>query len=103
MVPAAEKPAWVERAWQRIREEVGKLVSAGYKEVVLIGIHLGCYGKELAKEGKHVTLYDAVKAALSVEGVQNVLLTAPAADLVISPVQAAHCSGRSITYAGTDE
>ena len=24
MVPAAEKPGWVERAWQRIREEVGK-------------------------------------------------------------------------------
>ncbi len=24
VVPAAEKPAWVERAWQRIREEVGK-------------------------------------------------------------------------------
>ena len=55
-------------------EEVGKLVAAGYKEVVLIGIHLGCYGKELAKEGKHVTLYDAVKAALSVEGVQRVRL-----------------------------
>ena len=24
VVPAAEKPGWVERAWQRIREEVGK-------------------------------------------------------------------------------
>ncbi|WP_420124474.1 ATP-dependent DNA helicase RecG [Nakamurella sp.] len=24
VVPAAEKPAWVERAWERIREEVGK-------------------------------------------------------------------------------
>lgn len=62
------------RSLDSIREEVGKLVAAGYKEVVLIGIHLGCYGKELAKEGKHVTLYDAVKAALSVEGVQRVRL-----------------------------
>ena len=74
IIPFARGPLR-SRSLESIREEVGKLVAAGYKEVVLIGIHLGCYGKELAKEGKHVTLYDAVKAALSVEGVQRVRLS----------------------------
>ena len=73
IIPFARGPLR-SRSLESIREEVGKLVAAGYNEVVLIGIHLGCYGKELAKEGKHVTLYDAVKAALSVKGVQRVRL-----------------------------
>lgn len=73
IIPFARGPLR-SRSLPSIREEVAKLVAAGYKEVVLIGIHLGCYGKELLKEGQHVTLYDAVKAALSVEGVQRVRL-----------------------------
>ncbi len=73
IIPFARGPLR-SRSLESIREEVGKLVAAGYKEVVLIGIHLGCYGKELAKEGRHITLYDAVQAALSVEGVQRVRL-----------------------------
>ena len=40
-------------------------------EIVLIGIHLGCYGKE--HDGK-LTLFDAVEAALSVEGLQRLRL-----------------------------
>lgn len=73
IIPFARGPLR-SRSLESIREEVGKLVAAGYKEVVLIGIHLGCYGKELAKEGRNITLYDAVQAALSVEGVQRVRL-----------------------------
>lgn len=68
IIPYARGPLR-SRSLDSIREEVGKLVAAGYKEVVLIGIHLGCYGKELVKNDKHITLYDAVQAALSVEGV----------------------------------
>lgn len=73
IIPFARGPLR-SRSLDSIKEEVAKLVAAGYKEVVLIGIHLGCYGKELAREGQQVTLYDAVKAALSVEGVQRVRL-----------------------------
>ena len=73
IIPFARGPLR-SRSLASIREEVAKLVAAGYKEVVLIGIHLGCYGKELEKEGKQVSLYDAVKAALSVEGMQRVRL-----------------------------
>lgn len=73
IIPYARGPLR-SRSLESIRSEVAKLVAAGYKEVVLIGIHLGCYGKELAKEGKHITLYDAVQAVLSVEGMCRVRL-----------------------------
>ncbi|GLV28495.1 baseplate assembly protein [Sphingobium sp. TomTYG75] len=42
-------------------------------------------------------------AALHVEGVQNVALTSPAADIVVSRVQAPHCTGITVNYAGTGE
>lgn len=73
IIPYARGPLR-SRSLASIRTEVEKLVAAGYKEVVLIGIHLGCYGKELVKEGKRLTLYDAVQAALSVEGVRRLRL-----------------------------
>ena len=73
IIPYARGPLR-SRSLESIRSEVAKLVEAGYKEVVLIGIHLGCYGKELSKEGKHITLYDAVQAVLSVEGMCRVRL-----------------------------
>lgn len=70
IIPYARGPLR-SRSLDSIREEVGKLVAAGYKEVVLIGIHLGCYGKE---HGGSLTLYDAVKEALSVEGLKRLRL-----------------------------
>ena len=73
IIPYARGPLR-SRSLESIHSEVAKLVEAGYKEVVLIGIHLGCYGKELAQEGKHITLYDAVQAVLSVEGMCRVRL-----------------------------
>ena len=42
-------------------------------------------------------------AALHVEGVQNVVLASPAADLIISRTQAPHCTGIVLNYAGTGE
>lgn len=70
IIPFARGPLR-SRSLAGIKAEVAKLVAAGYKEVVLIGIHLGCYGKE--KQGR-LTLYDAVKAALSVEGLKRLRL-----------------------------
>lgn len=70
IIPYARGPLR-SRSLDSIREEVGKLVAAGYKEVVLIGIHLGCYGKE---HGGSLNLYDAVKAALSVDGLKRLRL-----------------------------
>lgn len=70
IIPFARGPLR-SRSLTSIKEEVAKLLATGYKEVVLIGIHLGCYGKE--HEGK-LTLFDAVTAALSVPGLQRLRL-----------------------------
>lgn len=70
IIPYARGPLR-SRSVENIRQEVEALVERGYGEVVLIGIHLGCYGKEL-KDG--TGLYDAVKAALSVPGLKRLRL-----------------------------
>ncbi len=70
IIPYARGPLR-SRSLASIKTEVAKLVAAGYKEVVLIGIHLGCYGKE---HGGELTLYDAVQAALTVEGLRRLRL-----------------------------
>lgn len=70
IIPYARGPLR-SRSLESIRQEVSKLVAAGYKEVVLIGIHLGCYGKE---QPDGPSLYDAVKAALSVPGLKRLRL-----------------------------
>ena len=64
IIPYARGPLR-SRSLENIKDEVEKLVAAGFSEVVLIGIHLGAYGKEL-KNGTSLT--DAVKAALAVPG-----------------------------------
>lgn len=62
IIPYARGPLR-SRSLPNITAEVAKLVAAGFKEIVLIGIHLGAYGHE-NKDGH--TLVMAVKAALAV-------------------------------------
>ncbi len=54
-----------------IRTETERLVAAGYTELVLTGIHLSSYGKDL---GDGSTLLDAIRAVHEVEGVQRIRL-----------------------------
>ena len=70
IIPYARGPLRT-RSLESIRTETQRLISAGFKEIVLIGIHLGCYGKE-NPDGP--TLYDAVKTVLEVPGVQRLRL-----------------------------
>lgn len=70
IIPYARGPLR-SRSLESIRTETHRLISAGFKEIVLIGIHLGCYGKE-NPDGP--TLYDAVKTVLDVPGVQRLRL-----------------------------
>lgn len=70
IIPYARGPLR-SRSLENIKAEVEKLVAAGFSEVVLIGIHLGAYGKEL-KNGTSLT--DAVKAALEVPGLARLRL-----------------------------
>lgn len=57
--------------------ELTGLAQAGYKEVVLVGINLSTYGKELG-----LRLVDAVELACSVEGIQRVRLGSIEPDLI---------------------
>jgi MiaB-like protein len=70
IIPYARGPLR-SRSLESINTETQRLISAGFKEIVLIGIHLGCYGKE-NPDGP--TLYDAVKTVLDVPGVQRLRL-----------------------------
>ena len=70
IIPYARGPLR-SRSLESIRTETQRLISAGFKEIVLIGIHLGCYGKE---NSDGPTLYDAVKTVLDVTGVQRLRL-----------------------------
>ena len=49
------------RPIESIRRETEKLLEAGFKEIVLTGIHLGAYGRDLEED---VTLADAAAAVL---------------------------------------
>lgn len=70
IIPYARGPLRSRRL-DNITAEVQRLVDSGYKEVVLIGIHLGCYGRDLAPG---ITLTDAVLAALKVQGLARLRL-----------------------------
>ena len=49
------------RSLESIRDESLKLAAAGYKEIVLTGIHVGAYGRDF---GGKISLVDAVKTVL---------------------------------------
>ncbi|MGI6270493.1 MAG: tRNA (N(6)-L-threonylcarbamoyladenosine(37)-C(2))-methylthiotransferase MtaB [Candidatus Howiella sp.] len=53
----------------QIREEAVRLSSAGYREIVLVGINLSAYGKDSGER-----LCDAVSAVCGVEGIGRVRL-----------------------------
>ena len=59
------------RSLASVRQEAGKLLSAGFQEIVLTGIHLGAYGRDL-KSG--VTLIDAARTVLDFDELRRLRL-----------------------------
>lgn len=59
------------------------------------------YASAQHRLGSDVTL-SGLYAALHQAGVQNVMLTSPAADIVVSAEAAAYCTGITVTVGGTD-
>ena len=55
-----------------IQREISELANAGYKEIVLTGIHLSSYGKDMKDKG--ISLIDAIKIVADVEGIERVRL-----------------------------
>lgn len=62
---------------------------------------VSAYVEEHHRLGHDITL-SGLYAALHGEGVQNVRLTSPVADLVIAADQAAHCTAIAVTVGGRD-
>lgn len=60
------------RGIENILEEVESLVERGFKEVVLTGIHVASYGKDLKKD---ISLIDVIEKIAEVEGVERIRLS----------------------------
>lgn len=69
IIPYARGPVR-SRAIDDIVTEVTSLSQKGFSEIVLTGIHLASYGRDL----KTVTLLDAIKAVCGIDGIKRVRL-----------------------------
>lgn len=67
IIPYARGPLR-SRPLASIAAETQKLVTAGFTEIVLTGIHLGAFGRDLSQDGLEVTLVDAVETVLTAGG-----------------------------------
>lgn len=59
------------RKLENVVQEAQRLVEAGFKEIILTGIHVLAYGKDLG----NVTLLDAIKRVHDLEGVERIRLS----------------------------
>nr|WP_330362535.1 tRNA (N(6)-L-threonylcarbamoyladenosine(37)-C(2))-methylthiotransferase MtaB [[Clostridium] dakarense] len=73
IIPYARGGKVRSRSLESILEEVNKLVSNGYKEFVLTGIHVASYGKDLRDE--QINLLNVIKEINKVEGVKRIRLS----------------------------
>jgi threonylcarbamoyladenosine tRNA methylthiotransferase MtaB len=73
IIPYARGGKVRSRSMESILEEVKKLVSNGYKEFVLTGIHVASYGKDL--ENEQMNLLNIIKEINKVEEVQRIRLS----------------------------
>ena len=62
-----------------ISSEIAALAQGGYKEIVLTGINLCCYGKDL---GDGTRLIDAVETVCSTDGIQRVRLSSMEPEMI---------------------
>lgn len=63
-----------------IKSEVLALALSGHKEIVLVGINLCCYGKDL---GDDIRLVDAIEAACSIDGIERVRLSSIEPEMIL--------------------
>ena len=89
IVPMARGPAQ-SRPLEQIGPEAARLIEAGFREIVLTGIHLGHYGKEARGA---IGLTDAVRVVLAVPGVER---------LRLSSLEAVEVTDRLIELAAAD-
>ncbi len=71
IIPYARGPLR-SRPLDEISREVALLANEGYREIVLTGIHLASYGRDLTGQG--LTLLDAIHAASEPDGIRRIRL-----------------------------
>ena len=71
IIPFARGPLR-SRPLSEISREVSLLAQQGYREIVLTGIHLASYGRDLTGQG--LTLLDAIRAASEPAGIERIRL-----------------------------
>lgn len=69
IIPYARGPIR-SRPVEYVLDEVKKLVLNGYKEIVLTGIHIASYGKDI----KYTSLLDIIKKVHEIDGVERIRL-----------------------------
>lgn len=79
IIPTARGPVR-SKPLEELRAELEGLARSGYREVVLAGINLSAYGKELG-----LRLIDAVEAAAAVPGIRRVRLGSLEPDVIGPP------------------
>lgn len=57
---------------ESVEEEIKALAAAGYREIVLTGIHLSSYGIDLDEKGNN--LLELIKMAADIEGIERIRL-----------------------------
>jgi threonylcarbamoyladenosine tRNA methylthiotransferase MtaB len=73
----------VSRPMESAVDEAKRLVDNGYKEIVLTGVHLGSYGKDLAQRS---LLPDLVERLLAVRGLARLRLSSIEANEISDPL-----------------
>ncbi len=70
------RPVLISRPIPEVLDEIRRLVDRGHREIVLTGIHLGCYGAEIpASEGPRLDLVALLRAVVGLEGEFRVRLS----------------------------
>ncbi|HCB92478.1 MAG TPA: tRNA (N(6)-L-threonylcarbamoyladenosine(37)-C(2))-methylthiotransferase MtaB, partial [Selenomonas sp.] len=62
------------RSLESLHREAEKLIEKGFLEIVLTGIHLGAYGRDLSRKGSSVSLAAAAREALKIPGLKRLRL-----------------------------
>lgn len=71
VVPMARGPSR-SRSLESLVSQVKRLVDAGFREVVLSGVQLGAYGRDLPEQ---ISLLDAIKAVENIDGLERFRLS----------------------------
>ena len=77
IIPYARGPIR-SREYEDIEKEAYKLAKAGFKEIVLTGIHVASYGKDLKKE----SLREVIEKISKIEGLERIRLSSVEPNLI---------------------